>query len=141
MVDSPHGKGVTFTTRSAPVGYAAEYLTCGSLVAIPMGFSLHMFMRVLYHIWQLLGYLLRLLRSQIGKEVHLQGAGELRRRAEGYVDVLVKHLRDVRTRHLHALRKLRLRHSQLLHPQKNSPKKDRPYVIYRSTHCSIVRII
>ena len=36
--------------RSAPVGYAAEYLTCGSLVAIPMGFSLHMFMRVLYHI-------------------------------------------------------------------------------------------
>ena len=50
MVDSPHGKGVTFTIRSAPVGYAAEYLTCGSLVAIPMGFSLHMFMRVLYHI-------------------------------------------------------------------------------------------
>ena len=36
--------------RSRPVGYAAEYLTCGSLVAIPMGFSLHMFMRVLYHI-------------------------------------------------------------------------------------------
>ena len=32
------------------MGYAAEYLTCGSLVAIPMGFSLHMFMRVLYHI-------------------------------------------------------------------------------------------
>ena len=27
-----------------------EYLTCCSLVAIPMGFSLHMFMRVLYHI-------------------------------------------------------------------------------------------
>ena len=25
MVDSPHGKGVTFTIRSAPVGYAAEY--------------------------------------------------------------------------------------------------------------------
>ena len=47
---SPHGKGVTFAIRSAPVGYAAEYLTCGSLVAIPMGFSLHMFMRVLYHI-------------------------------------------------------------------------------------------
>ena len=27
MVDNPHGKGVTFTIRSAPVGYAAEYLT------------------------------------------------------------------------------------------------------------------
>ena len=45
MVDSPHGKGVTFTIRSAPVGYAAEYLTCGSLVAIPMGFSLLMSMQ------------------------------------------------------------------------------------------------
>ena len=30
MVDSPHGKEVTFTIRSAPVGYAAEYLTRGS---------------------------------------------------------------------------------------------------------------
>ena len=30
MVDSPHGKGVTFTIRSRPVGYAAEYLTCGT---------------------------------------------------------------------------------------------------------------
>ena len=30
MVDSPHGKGVTFTIRSAPVGYAAEYLTRGT---------------------------------------------------------------------------------------------------------------
>ena len=27
MVDSPHGKGVTFTIRSAPVEYAAEYFT------------------------------------------------------------------------------------------------------------------
>ena len=50
MVDSPHGTGVTFTIRSAPVGYAAEYLTCGSFAALTMGFSLHMFMRVLYHI-------------------------------------------------------------------------------------------
>ena len=30
MVDSTHGKEVTFTIRSAPVGYAAEYLTRGS---------------------------------------------------------------------------------------------------------------
>ena len=69
------------------------------------------------------------------------GRGELRRRSEGYVDVLVKHLRDVRTRHPHLLRKPRLSLPQLLHPQKNSPKKGQPYVIYRSTHCSIVRIV
>ena len=37
--------------RSAPVGYAAEYLTCGSFAALTMGFSLLMFMRILYHIW------------------------------------------------------------------------------------------
>ena len=30
MVDNPHGKGVTFTIRSAPVGYAAEYLIFAS---------------------------------------------------------------------------------------------------------------
>ena len=66
---------------------------------------------------------MRLLRTELGEEVHLQGAGELRRRAEGYVDVLVKHLRDVRTRHLHALRKLRLRHPQLLHPEKDSAEE------------------
>ena len=40
MVDSPHGKGVTFTIRSAPVGYAAEYLTRGRFSAIPMGLPL-----------------------------------------------------------------------------------------------------
>ena len=51
MVDSPHDKGVTFTIRSRPVGYAAEYLTRGSFAAIPMGFSLLMIMRILYHIW------------------------------------------------------------------------------------------
>ena len=59
MVDSPHGKGVTFTIRSAPVGYAAEYLTRDAFAAIPMGFTLLMFMRILYHIWQLMGYLLQ----------------------------------------------------------------------------------
>lgn len=51
MADSPHGKGVTFTIRSAPVGYAAEDLTCGPFTAIPMGCLTLMFMRILYHIW------------------------------------------------------------------------------------------
>ena len=51
MVDSPHGQGVTFTIRSAPVGYAAEYLTYGSFAALTMGLTLLMFMRILYHIW------------------------------------------------------------------------------------------
>ena len=36
--------------RSRPVGYAAEYLTCGSFAALIMGFLLLMFMRILYHI-------------------------------------------------------------------------------------------
>ena len=52
MVDSPHGKGVTFTIRSRPVGYAAEHLTCGEFSALTMGFSLLMFMRILYHVWK-----------------------------------------------------------------------------------------
>ena len=73
---------------------------------------------------------MRLLRAQIGEEVHLQGAGELRRRAEGNVDVQVEHLRDVRTRHLHALSKLRLRHSQLLHPEQNAAEERRTDFIY-----------
>ena len=70
------------------------------------------------------------MRTELGEEVHLQGAGELRRRAEGYVDVLVKHLRDVWTRHLHALRKLRLRHPQILHPKKNAAEERRTDFIY-----------
>ena len=70
-----------------------------------------------------------LLRTELLEEVHLQGSGELRRRSEGYVDVLVKHLRDVRTRHLHALRKLSLRHSQLLHPQQNAAEEGTDQVI------------
>ena len=71
------------------------------------------------------------LRAQIGEEVHLQGAGPFRRRAEGYVDVLMEHLRDVRTRHLHALRKLSLRHAELLHPEKDSAKERRTDFINR----------
>ena len=70
------------------------------------------------------------MRTQIGKEVHLQCGGQLRRRSEGNVDVLVKHLGDVRTRHLHALRKLRLRHPQLLHPEQNAAKERRTNFIY-----------
>ena len=52
MVDSPHGKGVTFTIRSRPMGYAAEYLTRGSFAAIPMGrFPLMFIYCILYHFW------------------------------------------------------------------------------------------
>ena len=51
MVDSPHDKGVTFTIRSRPVGYAAEYLTCGTFAALDRGCFSLMFMRILYHIW------------------------------------------------------------------------------------------
>ena len=50
MVDSPHGKGVTFTILSRPVGYAAEYLTRGAFPAIPMGrFPLMFIYCILYH--------------------------------------------------------------------------------------------
>ena len=70
------------------------------------------------------------MRTQIGKEVHLEGVGELRRRSEGNVDVLMEHLRDVRTRHFHALRKLRLRHPQLLHPEQNAAEERGTDFIY-----------
>ena len=50
MVDSPHGKGVTFSIRSRPMGYAAEHLTRGGFVALTMGFSLLMSICcILYH--------------------------------------------------------------------------------------------
>ena len=68
---------------------------------------------------------MRLLRTQLREEVHPEGVGELRRRAEGYVDILMKHLRDVRTRHLHPLRKLALRNTQLLHPEKDAAEERR----------------
>ena len=35
----------------APVGYVAEYLTCGEFPALTMGFPLLIFMRISYHIW------------------------------------------------------------------------------------------
>ena len=37
--------------RSAPVGYAAEYLTRGEFPALTMGLTLLMFMLILYQIW------------------------------------------------------------------------------------------
>ena len=65
MVDSPHGKGVTFTIRSAPVGYAAEYLTCGTFPAIPMGsFPLMFIYCILYHFWDVRRILLPPLPNQ-----------------------------------------------------------------------------
>ena len=56
-----------------------------------------------------------LLRAEFGEEVHLERFREPRGCAEGEVDVLVQHFRNIRTRHLHALGKLGLRHAQLLH--------------------------
>ena len=70
------------------------------------------------------------MRTELGEEVHFEGVGELRRRAERDVDVLMEHLRDVRTRHLHTLRKLRLRNAQLLHPEKDAAKERRTDFIY-----------
>ena len=69
---------------------------------------------------------------QIGEEVHLQGAGELRRRSEGNVDVLMEHLGDVRTRHRHALRKLRLRLTPHL--------LKIPYVFSPKTLCLLLKV-
>ena len=46
-----NGKKVPFTMRSAPVGYAAEYLTRGEFPALTMGLTLLMFMLILYQIW------------------------------------------------------------------------------------------
>ena len=56
---------------------------------------------------------------EFGGEVHLECARELCRRAEGEVDVLVQHLRDVGTRDLHPLREVSLGDAQLLHAQEN----------------------
>ena len=71
------------------------------------------------------------MRTQLGEEVHLERVGEFRRRAEGEIDILVQDLRDVRTRHLHPLRQLRLRHAQFLHPPQDAPQKRRAYSVNR----------
>ena len=70
-------------------------------------------------------------RTEFGEEVHLKRVGEFRRRAEREVHVLPQHLRDVRARHLHAPRQIRLRHPQLLHPPENPSQKRRANSIYR----------
>ena len=49
MVDNPHGKGVTFTIRSAPVGYAAEYIIFTACARLNMCISPLMFKCILYH--------------------------------------------------------------------------------------------
>ena len=64
-------------------------------------------------------------RAKFREEVHLERVGELRRRAEREVHVLVQHLRDVRSRDLHPLRQFRLRYAQLLHPPEYPPQKRR----------------
>ena len=63
--------------------------------------------------------------TKFREEVHLERVGELRRRAERKVHILPQHLRDVRPRHLHPPRQLRLRHPQLLHPPEYPPQKRR----------------
>ena len=113
MVDSPYGKGVTFTIRSAPVGYAAEYpIAKFSWVFSPIQ------RLILYHLsltlgltgiavfWNTPALFLRLERRE---EIHLQGVCQLRRRPEREVHILMQHLCDVRPRHLHPPRQLRLR--------------------------------
>ncbi len=71
-----------------------------------------------------------LLRTEFGEEIHFQGIRELRRRAEGEVHVLVEDLRDVRTRHVHPPREIRLRHAQFLHPAQDAPEKRRSDSVY-----------
>ena len=70
------------------------------------------------------------MRTQLGEEVHLERVREFRRRAEGEVDVPAQDLCDVRTRHLHPLRQLRLRHAQFLHPPQDAPEERRSDSIY-----------
>ena len=66
---------------------------------------------------------------EFGGEVHLESAGEFGRSAEGEVDVLVQHLRDVRTRDLHALREVGLGDAQLLHAEEDLPQECRAYMV------------
>ncbi len=51
------------------------------------------------------------------EEVHAEGVGELGRSAEGYVDVAMEDLGDVRARDVHALREGRLREAKGFHPK------------------------
>ena len=65
------------------------------------------------------------------EEVQLERMCELGRRPEGYVDVAREHLRDVRTRNIHAFRERRLRKAQILHPKNQLSQKRRTYPVYR----------
>ena len=60
---------------------------------------------------------------EFGREVHLESASKLGRRAEGEVDVLAEHLGDVRARDIHPLGEVRLRQPQLLHAEEDLAKK------------------
>ena len=69
------------------------------------------------------------LRAEFGEEVHLECVRKFGGRAEREVHVLVQNLRDVRTRYLHALREIRLRHAKLLHPEKDSTEEGGAYAV------------
>ena len=62
---------------------------------------------------------------EFGGEVHLERAGELRGGTEGEVDVLAKHLHDVRPRDIHPLGELSLVDAQLFHPPEYATKEGR----------------
>jgi len=64
-----------------------------------------------------------LLWTKFGEEVHLERFREPRGCAEREVDVLVQHFRNIRTRDLHALGKLGLRHPELLHAAEDAAKE------------------
>ena len=66
-----------------------------------------------------------LLRAKFGKEIHLEGVGEFRGRAEGEVDVAGEDLGDVRARDVHAAGELGLADAELLHAAENLPQKCR----------------
>ena len=115
------------------MGYAAEYpITEFSRVFSPIK------RLILYHLSLTLGLtdgaifynqLTLFLRLERGKKIHLQGIRQFRRRAEGEVHILMQHLRDVRPRHLHPPRQLRLRNAQFLHPEQNLPQECRSYFV------------
>ena len=123
------------TIRSRPVGYAAEYpITEFSWVFSPIK------RRILYHLSLTLGLtdgaifynqLTLLLRLERGKKIHLQGICQFRRSPEREVHIFMQYLRDVRPRHLHPPRQLRLRNTQLLHALKYRPQKRRTYFVER----------
>ena len=70
-----------------------------------------------------------LLWAQLWHEVHLERIRELRRRAEGEVNILAQYLGDIRPRHFHTPGKFRMRNAQLLHPPQDTPQKCRAYSV------------